>query len=127
MSSVRKSALSYLRQNLGVMPNGIICTSRYYPSEKSRTKRPSWWHEIPLVKLRDPKLLEVQIICEKETLGFYYLRVPSSFVLENLNDLCIRDNGKVSLFLSAHQSDIFTDYRGSAKIGFSQWLVAENK
>jgi hypothetical protein len=123
MSNIRKNALNYLEKGLGAIPGGFIRTSRYYPSEKSWTKRPSWWHEIPLAKLQDSKCKEVHIVCEKLVSGFFYLRVPSSFLLENLTSLCIREGEMISLFLSAVPPDIFTDYRGGGKIQFSKWLV----
>jgi hypothetical protein len=122
--NISKSARNYLVQQLGSLPEGIIRSSRYYPPEESWTKRPSWWHEFPLTKLRDPNSTHVHIICEKDTVGFFYLKVPKSFFLENITSLCIRDDKNVSLFLSADPSDMFIDYGGKGQIEFSEWLTA---
>jgi hypothetical protein len=104
------------------MPSEIICTSKLYPAEKSWTKSPAWWIEIPITKLYDSKFSEIHILCQFNEAGFHHLKVPKTFIIENLGKLAMVREEKVSIWPSARSEDMFTDLRGHGRIDFSQWL-----
>jgi hypothetical protein len=61
-----------------------------------------------------------------DTNDFYYLKVPVNFLKKELSNLCIRENGKVSLFLSAEPHEMFVEKRGNGKVSFAQLLEPTN-
>lgn len=50
--------------------------------------------------------------------------VPAGFVTANLSKLALRDNDRVSLFLSAEPADLFVERRGTGKLSFAPFRVS---
>ena len=129
VASTRKEGLEFLKKLYGGVPEGHVSVSKFFHAEESWTKSIVWWFCIPLKKLRDLNCKEVHLLCKlEETNDFHYLRVPSSFILKNLDDLTIilggsqRNREIVYLHLSARHDDLFIDLRGLGKVDFSKWL-----
>lgn len=122
MSDTRQKAKKFLIDTMGKLPAGILCTSKLYEPNESWTKSPAWWIEIPITKLRSGKYSKVHILCSKRDSGFHYLDVPISYFMDKIDKLILREDGKLSLFLSARSEDRFVDLRGLGRIDFSNWL-----
>ena len=90
--------------------------SKFYPPEESFTHRSAWAFEIP-------KAAEIYLLCSVAPGAkmFYHLKVPAEFIEERLPKLQLRNNGRVSLWLSAEPDEMFVEHRG--KIGFDCFLV----
>jgi len=103
-----------------------VSVSKLYPPEKSWTKSPAWWNEIPVKNLKPQSTLH--LLCESESgEGFHYLCVPVDDI-ENFRkrgELCLKEKDGVEnivLHLSARSSDLFQDLRGDGKINFGKYL-----
>jgi hypothetical protein len=123
--NIRTKALQGLGKAHGAV-DGIVCTSKFYVPQKSRTRKSAWWIEVDKSKVSMSPSSMVYLVCEKapEEEDFHYLRLPGSYLLENQDKLDIRrDKNKFSMFLSAEQENLFQDERGDGKVSFSQFLV----
>ena len=92
----------------GINIRGDLRTSKYYPADQSRSKRDTWWVEVPVDKLDSVEHFEV--FCEKavETDDFHHLRIPATYFKENEAKF-YTTNGKISVWLSAAKDDLFRD------------------
>lgn len=128
MNDTRRDGLCFLERQLGRMPSGHVAVSKYYLPKESWTRSPIWWFDLPLNKLRDLTCHQVHLLCQdSEGKGFYYLYIPVSFLLGNLNSLDVVQKGRQSnetirLYLSARLEDRFRDLRGSERVDFARWL-----
>jgi len=123
--NIRPEALQWLKKEHGVN-TGILCTSKFYVPEKSRTHKSAWWLEVDRSKIEMSSSQMLHFICEKAPgiNDFHYLRLPSGYLIENQNRLDIRhDKNRFSMFLSAEQENLFQDERGEGKVQFGQFLV----
>jgi len=102
-----------------------LYASKFYIPEKSWTRRSAWWFEIPRVAIETPKSPEFHLLCQvaPDAKDFHCLKIPVAFLKETLPTLCIRDNGKVSLFLSAESGEMFVDQKGIGKVRFGGFLT----
>jgi len=73
---------------------------------------------------REPKV--VFLLCEREAgTGFDVLKVPASYIPENLGRLSVSaDRLHVRLHLSARSGDFLQDLRGKGNVRSAQWLVS---
>lgn len=118
----RKRGIKAIRARFGSIPAGCIRVSRFYPAEKSWTRNPAWWFDLPLEKLKTKQCKRVFLACEHEPgCDFHKLNVPVSYILENLNGLCVTPKKIVRLHLSARQEDWLVDLRGTAHVPFAQF------
>jgi hypothetical protein len=124
-TTVKSDAVAWLTANFGVRSKSTYA-SKFYVPEKSRTKRATWWIEIPDSALQSSDSAEVHILCQKAPDGtdFHYLRVPVGFLRANLPRLAVRERDQISLFLSAEPEDTFVDQRGRGRVNFIDFLVA---
>ncbi len=122
--SIRSTAVQWLKKVHGVN-SGMVCTSKFYIPEKSRTKKSAWWIEIDRSKLVTTSTQVLHFVCEKEPgqRDFHYLQLPGSYLIKNQKELDVRSNNRYSMFLSAEQGNLFQDERGKGKVTFSQFLV----
>ena len=123
--NIRTKALQCLEEAHGAI-DGIVCTSKFYVPQKSRTRKSAWWIEVDKSKVAMSPSSMVHFVCEKAPgeEDFHYLRLPGSYLLENQNKLDIRhEKNKFSMFLSAEKENLFQDERGDGRVAFSQFLV----
>lgn len=127
--SIRTEAVHWLASNYGVRGRGI-CTSKFYRPEESWPKRRVWWFEIPLDYINASDSTQIHLVCQvaPNRNDFYYLNVPIVFFREHLRHLKIRkDNGRVSIYLSADPNHMFLEERGTGDINFSGFVVSKEK
>lgn len=126
-ATIRAAAIHWLVAKFGDTGNAI-CTSKFYIPKKSRTRQSAWWLEISLRAIETPKSEAIDLVCEVAPGAneFYYLKVPIKFFKKELPKLCVRKNGKVCLFLSAEQNEMFIEQRGKGRIGFGRFLKPSN-
>ena len=102
-----------------------IHVSRFYPADKSWTRSPAWWFDLPLERLEGTECQRVFLACEHEPgCDFRILNVPASYVLRKRNGLCLITKGKmviVRLHLSARQEDWLVDLRGTGHVPFARF------
>lgn len=123
--SIRSIGVPWIEKTHGIK-GGIICVSKFYNPDKSWTKKAAWAFEIDRSKIATTFSQFVHLLCEKNPgeIDFYFLRVPSSYLLENQSKLYIRENkNRFSIFLSAEKENLFQDERGEGKVKFSQFSV----
>jgi hypothetical protein len=123
--TIKAKAVNWLASHFGVRSKSVYA-SKFYMPEHSRTKQSAWWLEIPQSAIEIPKSAEIHLVCEKspDVDDFYYLKIPVEFLQRKLPSLDVRENGKVSLFLSAEPDDMFVDRRGRGQVSFSGFLVS---
>jgi hypothetical protein len=123
--SIRPMAVQWLKKAHGVT-DGIVCASKFYVPDESRTKKSAWWIEVDRSKIFMSPSQIIHFVCEKGpgSSDFHYLRLPGSYLIENQSKLDVRhDNNRFSIFLSAEQENLFQDERGDGKVTFGQFLV----
>ncbi|MCX6895129.1 MAG: DUF2442 domain-containing protein [Verrucomicrobia bacterium] len=127
VTTVRAEALSWLASKLGVKSNGVYA-SKFYVPEKSWTRHSAWWFEIPQQTIETSKSPDFYLLCQAAPSAkeFHCLKIPVTFFREQLPRLCLRENGKVSLFLSAERDEMFIEQRGKGKIEFVRFLKPSN-
>ena len=123
--TIKTKAVDWLASKHSVRSKSVYA-SKFYVPERSWTGQSAWWLEIPQTAIEMPKSDEIHLVCEvaPDVDDFHYLKVPVEFFRKKLSNFDIRNNGKISLFLSAEPSDIFVDRRGRGKISFSDFLVS---
>lgn len=125
MASLRSEALDWLSSRF-VVQGEPTYTSKFYVPERSWTGESAWWIEIPRRAIETPGAHHLHLVCQvaPSVSTFHYLRVPAEFLTANLSKLALRENGRVSLFLSAEPADLFVDRRGASKLSFAPFRVS---
>lgn len=121
--SIRTKALIWFKANYEntSKPN---YTSKYYMPEESWPKKSVWWPQIPINIIRRNLNTDINIILETKpgAQSFYYLKVPSKFLLDNLPRFHVFKN-KISLYLLTDPKCFLIEVRGEGKLDFSKFLV----
>ena len=122
-STIKAEAVKWFASKFGTKSNATYA-SKFYIPEKSWTRQSAWWLEIPLSKIDSPESADIHLLCQTapNAKDFHCMKVPVAFLKEELPGLCVRKSGKLSLFLSAEQSEMFIDKRGSGSVSFSHLL-----
>jgi hypothetical protein len=126
-TTIKAEAVRWFASKFGIKSNAMYA-SKFYIPEKSWTRQSAWWFEIPLRIIETPKSAEIDLLCQMapDAKDFYYLKVPVEFLKNEKPNLCVRENGKVSLFLSAERHEMFVEKRGSGKVSFARLLKPIN-
>lgn len=125
--TIRATALRWLAAHHRVR-DGDIVASKFYPAAQSWTGRDAWWIQLPVHRLEALGDRPVHLVCETEpgAKRFHYLRVPASFLRDNLGGLDRPGDGRmVSLFLSAEPATLFRDERGDGGLELGRFLRGE--
>jgi hypothetical protein len=119
--SIRSLALQWYKSIHGTR-SGRSYTSKFYHPAESWVKRSVWWFEIPMPVINGADT-HISLLCETSTgqTDFYWLDVPTEYILRKLPALSVRKNNRLSLFLSAEENNKFVDLRGD-KVPFGQFL-----
>jgi len=122
-ATTRKRGLRFLARRVGQVQEAHVSVSRFYPTDESWTRSPVWWFDLPLAKVRDKRTKTVYLLCEGESgASCRILKVPASFILRRLGDLCLANGGRtVRLHLSARDKDRFMDLRGEGRLAFARF------
>lgn len=122
-TTIKAEAVRWFDSKFGKRSN-LVYASKFYIPEKSWTRESAWWFEIPQRVFETPKSAEFHLICQvaPDSKDFYCLEVPVKFLKEELPNLHVRRNGKVSLFLSAERDEMFVEQRGNGKVSFVRHL-----
>jgi len=122
----RQRALVYLAARRPRVSRLHAFASKLYPGDESWTRTPVWWFDLRLARVQDPACEAVYLLCESEGGDqFEILRVPTAYLLETRGLLCVVDDEKIRLHLSARPEDRFTDLRGAGQVKFVQFLLGE--
>jgi hypothetical protein len=127
--TVKAEAVRWFVSKFGIKSNAIYA-SKFYIPEKSWTRKSAWWFEIPKQTIETtPKPTEIHLLCQvaPDANDFHCLKAPINFLETELPNLCVRKNGKVSLFLSAERHEIFVEQRGRGKVSFARLLKPNNQ
>jgi hypothetical protein len=126
-TTIKAEAVGWFVSKFGINSNAVYA-SKFYIPEKSWTQQSAWWFEIPLRIIETPKSAEIHLLCQiaPSAKDFHCLKVPVEFLKKERSNLCVRKNGKVSLFLSAEQDEMFVEKRGNGKVSFGQLLKITN-
>jgi hypothetical protein len=124
-TTVKADAVNWLTSK-GALRNGAVYASKFYVPEKSWTRQSAWWFEIPRSAIEIPGANEIHLLCQvlPGAKDFHHLKVSVQFFREKLQKLVVRENSKVSLFLSAEPDELFIDQRGKGKVGFRHFLIS---
>jgi hypothetical protein len=125
MSQVSVAGQEWFRDTHGAV-DGNVCVSRSYPPSKSRAHQSTWAFEFPLRGLDPESAVSITYwVCQSENGGgFYCLRVPHRYVLDNLAALFLRgDRPSFSVWLAADPAARFTDVHGTGGLRFEQFLL----
>ena len=125
-TTIKAEAVRWFASKVG-MKNPMYA-SKFYVPKKSWTRQSAWWFEIPQRTIETPKSAEIHLLCQvaPDSKDFHYLKVPVEFLKKEKLNLSIRKNGKLSLFLSAEQDEMFVEKRGSGKVSFGRLLETIN-
>ena len=117
----KREAISAINRSSALTLNS---TSTHYANVNA--SKSVWWFDIPVEKFTSGKYgtLDLLLVSEGENM-LYHLRVPTSYVQENLSKFHVRDDKEsVSLELSSLASNTFQDVQPeSNKMPFAQFLV----
>ena len=98
--------------------------SRFYPADRSRARRDTWWFEFPESDFAEEGKC-TSFLCQDESnpRQFHHLLVPNSFIQRIKSELDFRvDRQLYSIYLSADDKDRFKELRGSGGTDFSAFL-----
>lgn len=125
-TTIKAEAVRWFTSKFGM--KNPVHASKFYIPEKSWTGQSAWWFEIPLRTIETPKSAEIHLLCQvaPDVKDFHYLKVPVQFLKTEKPNLCVRNNSKLSLFLSAEQDEMFVEKRGSGKVSFGRLLETIN-
>ena len=124
--NTKQRALAYLAARHPRVSRRHAFASKFYPRDESWTRTPVWWLDLRLARVQDPTCEAVYLLCESEGGDqFEILGIPTAYLLETQGLLCVVDNQKIRLHLSARPEDRFTDLRGAGQVKFAQFLLDE--
>jgi len=124
-----RPVIEVLRERYGPIPDECVTISRWYRRRRGRPKPPVWWFDIALAPLKEKKCSHQYLVCKVMICGcclFHILRVPTKFLLENLDGLrSIERRGEkfIRLWLSAASEDRFTDVVGKAHLSLAEYAI----
>ncbi len=121
MSKIRKKGLTYLHRFVSPDPSGSVAVSRFYPPNKSWTKKSAWWFDLPINRIRDKKAGHYFLLGERKRGEFVILKVANKFLLTNLKKFETRYQEKIRLHLAAEGKNRLVDERGKGRVDFSHF------
>lgn len=117
--TIRSDAIRWLASR-GVTGGHTVTSKRYAP-EESWTRATAWWVQIPAAAVRRGAVIHIVCQAGPGTQHFRYLRVPSSFFQEHLEDFATIGDDKINLFLAAETGIEFKDQRGPGRLSFAHF------
>ncbi len=113
--TIRSAALDWFSRNYPSHGAKVqaIRTSKFFRPDESWTRAPAWWVQIPLVDVERGLTTHILLEAAPGDANFRYLRVPASFLRENLKRFALVNGQRINLFLSAEARDELTDRRGT--------------
>jgi hypothetical protein len=121
VSNIRKEGVTYLRKVLGYNPVEPIAVSKYFPAEESWTKKPTWWFDLRIDRVRNNKRGGYYLVGKTRKRGFVVLKILNKFLLDNLENFETRYKDRIRLPLAAEGKDLLVDERGKGRVGFSRF------
>ena len=120
---IRSEAVQWLMSHYGVKGKGIYASKFFEPNESWNKKR-VWWFEIPLTAIESNDITELHLLCQVESnkRDFHYLKVPIKYFREQLKKFDVRNDGRVSIYLSAEPHHMFVEERAKSNVSFSRFL-----
>jgi len=122
MSNTRKRGLTYLKKVLGHMPSDPVAASKFFKAKESWTKKPAWWFDLPIKKVRNNRQGVYYLVGKARKSGFVVFRVPNKFFISKLRKFETRYKEVIRLHLTAEGKNIFVDERGKGQVNFSRFL-----
>ena len=121
--SLRDDGLKWLREHYGP-PVGPVRVSKYYQADESWNEKPVWWFEFPESTLMEHTSKCIHFLCQQVGMAepFTHLRVPIDWLRERRQELYIRQDKGVSIYLSAEDGTLYREMRGTGKLDFSEFL-----
>jgi hypothetical protein len=121
--SIRQQAIQWCERKYGKI-KGPIYTSKFYLPEESWPKVSVWWPQVPISIVEENLAGHINILCEAEPneIRFYYLKVPSKFLIEQLDKFHLIGD-IISLYLSTDPQRMFIELRGKGNLDFSEFLI----
>lgn len=119
--SIRSEAFKWYEKNYGKI-EAPTYTSKFYQPEESWPKKSVWWPQIPTSAIDG--FGYINILCQRapNKYDFHYLKVPRSFLHENLDKFHTIGN-IISLYLSTDPKTLFIEERGKGNLDFRKFLV----
>ena len=125
--NIRSRALAWYRHRYD-SGDRRVKASRLYPSKLSWTKTPAWAFLIPIKDLQAEDSIRIELLCQKqeEQDDFYVLKVPSSYLLQQLPHLDVRrtkSGDAIRLFIEAAGTGQFSDCHTARPVSLSAFLL----
>jgi hypothetical protein len=122
MSNIRKKGLAYLKKVLGQMPSDPIAVSKFFKAKESWTKKPVWWFDLSIHKVKNNRQGVYYLVGEEGKSGFVVFRVPNKFFMNNLRNFETRYRNRIRLHITVEGENLFIDERGSGRVDFGPFI-----
>lgn len=121
MSNTRKKGIAYLQKVLGRSPSGLISVSKFYKEEESWTRKPAWWFDLSINKIRKNRNTAYYLLGKAQKSGFVVFKVPNKFLISNLRKFETRYRNRIRLHITAEGKNQFIDERGNGRVDFARF------
>ena len=111
MSDIREKGIEYLKKTFGYESSELIAVSKFYEAEESRTKKPTYWFDLPVEKIETRLDKNYFLVGENKNGGFIVLRVPNRFLWDNITKFDTDYNNAIRLHLAAYRENWLVDER----------------
>lgn len=118
-----------MKKVLGFMPWDPVAVSKFFKAKESWTKKPAWWFDLPIKKVKNNKQGVYYLVGKARKSGFEILRVPNKFLADKLKRKRFetRYNDVIRLHLVAEGKNKFVDERGKGQVDFSRFELKHPK
>ena len=121
MSNIRKKGITYLHKVLGCNLPDLIAVSKYFSAEESWTKKPTWWFDLPIDRVKNNNRSDYYLVGKSRNSGFVVLKVPNKFLVDNLKKFETKYQNRIRLHITTEGPNRFVDERGEGRVDFSSF------
>ena len=100
------------------MPSELVAVSKFFKAKESWTKKPAWWFDLPIRKVKNNKQGAYYLVGKARKSGFVVFKVPNKFFISNLRKFETRYRNRIRLHITAEGEEQFIDERGNGRVDF---------
>lgn len=119
-ASIRTNPIKFLSKNFPELLYTKRTTSRMHESKEMRNYLDNWWFNFDLDYLKSNEFIVFVGALDYENRSFKVFKVPSSYLLQNIDKIDTNDDGWINLYVHIEK---LIDIRNKNNLSFSKFLL----
>jgi len=117
---MKANSKEYIRSNFPDLLGYKSSTSRMWESKNDKTYLDNWWFKLDETDLEKYKYIIFAGALDYENKKFEIFKIPSKYILDNINKIDVTKKGWINIYLSFHE---YIDLRNKNNLSFKQFIV----